>query len=232
MAKLSVRETKLASAVKRANQRLRELEKHGKVKKESSAYESIREKAKKGAEYLGKTNKGQLKFRTDISKMTSNQKRKLEEEVQKFLSAKTSTVKGIKKSRKKGFETVKKQKEDSDELIEKYKNEVIEELHITEEEYYDIWGSKAVENASKILSSSQIQQIILATPENTTKKEVIDAFKQAYWKNHDFIETIKEDFGYTLDKDSNVKPKKENEKEKEKEKKRKLKNSKLNKFRK
>lgn len=195
---------KLSSAVKRANQRLRELEKHGKIKKESNAYESIRKKAKDGALYLGKTGKGQVKFRTDITRMSEDERKQLEKEVNKFLSAKTSTVSGVKKSRSKGFKTVTEKKKETDALAEEYKSEIMEEMGITEEEYYDIWGSKAVENMGKLLSSSQIQQIILATPKNTSKKEVLDAFKQSYWKNHDFVETIREDFGYSLDKNSNI----------------------------
>lgn len=216
MAKLSLREVKLSSSVKRANQRLRELEKQGRAS-ESGAYGSIKEKSEKGASYLGKTRKGQIKFRTDIGKMTAYEKRELEHQVNKFLYAQTSTVKGIKKERKKGFETAKKRYSreytplietgvTETELSEVYKEDVMDEMGLTENEYYDLWGSQAVQNMSKLLGSERVQQVIMATPQNTSKEDVLNAFKKAEKENHDFIEMIEEDFGYSIDKNANVVP--------------------------
>lgn len=103
---MSLADTRLASAVKRANQRLRELEKQG-LTNESVAYQRTRKDLIDKKSYASSTKSGEVKFRTDISKLSSSEKRQLKKHVETFLGAKTSTVKGTKSTIKKQYEKFK-----------------------------------------------------------------------------------------------------------------------------
>lgn len=94
-ATFSERDVKLQMDVKRANQRLRELEKQG--MENSPAYAAVERLALVGDPAIARTGKGEIKFNTNIRKLTYNQRRHLEAEVNRFLSSETSTTKGVKK---------------------------------------------------------------------------------------------------------------------------------------
>lgn len=89
---------KIASKVKRANERLRRLEREG-LENISNAYNFINKESHDKASYLSTTGTGKVKFRTDIRKLAKSDIQtlnKLQAEVDKFLSYKTSTVGGVK----------------------------------------------------------------------------------------------------------------------------------------
>lgn len=137
MAKLSLQDTNLAQLVKKANQRLRQLEKSNKtfsnaymfVQKiemfQSGADMSPKDKAKvravahanpnaitrtQGKTVRGRvTEAGKIKFNTAISKMSKSEKANLRNLVEGFLSKGSSTVSGITKS----FATAKKTYEEN-----------------------------------------------------------------------------------------------------------------------
>ena len=99
-------DVKLTQDVKRANQRLRELERQN--MQNSPAYKAAERMAERGdkamtigthTENKGKANETKttvIKFNTNIRKLTYNQRRHLEATVKRFLEAESSTTKGAK----------------------------------------------------------------------------------------------------------------------------------------
>lgn len=105
MAKLTAEEVKLAGLAKRANQRLRQIEKDNQ-KQYSAAYEDTvamytNQLIQDDIHTMSLTKHGEVKFRTDISKMTAEEKSVLAANLESFLTAPTSGAKGIKKRREK-----------------------------------------------------------------------------------------------------------------------------------
>ena len=98
----SAADVKLTQDVKRANQRLRELEKQG--MENSPAYQAIERLVLSGdpATTTGTHRKKNgevetvIKFNTDIRHLSYSERRHLEAEVERFLNAETSTTKGYK----------------------------------------------------------------------------------------------------------------------------------------
>ena len=93
-AAFNAKDIKLTQDVKRANQRLRELEKQG--MQNSPAYRAIERLRLAGEPAIATTGKGQMKFSTNLRKMSAEERQHLREEVKKFLEAETSTTKGTK----------------------------------------------------------------------------------------------------------------------------------------
>lgn len=86
----------VSNYAKTANKRLRNIEGEG-LEDESAAYRSVRTFSRDGRTFMGKTKKGEFKFRTDVTKMDAETLRKEAMELDSFLfRSKTSTVKGIK----------------------------------------------------------------------------------------------------------------------------------------
>ena len=95
---------RINSMVKRANQRFRQLEKSN--MSYSSAYKYMINQLKAGRKYLTTDNKGRIKFRTDTSKLkkeSASSFNALVRNVEEFLNANTSTVKGVKNQYIKGL---------------------------------------------------------------------------------------------------------------------------------
>ena len=101
--------------VKRANQRLRELEKQG-LANESKAYQYIMKKANKNlasdtkVKMFSITRSGQIKFRTDLAKLKQENKnvyRAMLKNLEGFLEAKTSTKIGIEEAHRKSYKKFK-----------------------------------------------------------------------------------------------------------------------------
>ena len=101
--------------VKKANQRLRELEKQG-LANSSEAYQYIMNKANKNlagktkVKMFSTTAKGQIKFRTDLAtlkKANKNVYKALVKTVEGFIEAKTSTRIGISEKNKQTYESFK-----------------------------------------------------------------------------------------------------------------------------
>lgn len=101
--------------VKKANQRLRELEKQG-LANSSEAYQYIMNKANKNlagkskVKMFSTTAKGQIKFRTDLAtlkKANKNVYKALIKTVEGFVEAKTSTRTGISEKNKQTYESFK-----------------------------------------------------------------------------------------------------------------------------
>lgn len=89
---------------KRANTRLRALEKNG-LAETSPAYGEIEKFMFDKMEFIGKTYKGEVKFRTDTTDRSLQQLRKELKQIRKFLTAKTSTKIGIESVYKSAYES-------------------------------------------------------------------------------------------------------------------------------
>lgn len=122
-ASFSAQDVKLTQDIKRANQRLRELEKQGLIN--SPAYKAAERLAMIGdkamstgihTENKGKPNETKtkvIKFNTNVRSLNYNQRRHLQAEVERFLSAESSTSKGaraiVERARKAYNEKAKKE---------------------------------------------------------------------------------------------------------------------------
>lgn len=127
MAKLTTEDTRLASMVKRANTRLRQLESSNltnynaynfieKVYTMQTTPETLYTSERRKVSKVAMTNtmslttdsSGRIKFNTSISKLDTVQKANLRKLVSDFLNAPTSTVSGIKRGVKQAKETLEK----------------------------------------------------------------------------------------------------------------------------
>ena len=122
----------LDTLVKRANQRLAQLE-----KSELRTYNAYRYVEGIDKPYMKRIGE-RPRFRTDLSRMSDSELESMFREVDRFLNAKTSTVKGIKKAHEKAY------KQYAEHMKEKYKQD------ITMEEYGQIFELTQLEilNAS------------------------------------------------------------------------------------
>ena len=99
--------TKVASEAKRANTRLRAIEKANLTK--TSAYENVRRMGFDDSKYIAYTKKGEIKFRTDVSKMSESELKEHQRVIEDFLQSKSSKVGEIKKRRQQAYDKWKKE---------------------------------------------------------------------------------------------------------------------------
>lgn len=154
---LSEADVKLTSDVKRANQRLRELEKQG--MENSPAYKAVERLAYFGDKAMGRTGSGQIKFRTDVSHMDYNERRHLEAEVRHFLESETSTTKGVKEVRKRAESSY---KEKGEKTRKKYQEnrEKYDDKDVNWAEWLNMWGTAIAKEYKKMYGSDFTQIII------------------------------------------------------------------------
>lgn len=136
--------TKVASEAKRANTRLRAIEKANLTK--TSAYQNIRRMGFDDSKHIAYTKKGEIKFRTDVSKMTESELKEHQRVIEDFLQSKSSKVGEIKKRRQQAYDKWKKEKERQGQNIDMDVNEFSEfwELSIIKK-LKDAYGSEEVE---------------------------------------------------------------------------------------
>ena len=136
--------TKVANEAKRANTRLRAIEKANLTK--TSAYENVRRMGFDDSKNISYTKKGEIKFRTDVSKMTETELKEHQRIIEDFLESKSSKAGEIKKRRQQAYDKWKKEKErqgqnvdmDVDEFSEFWELSIIKKLK-------DAYGSEEVE---------------------------------------------------------------------------------------
>lgn len=138
--------SRINSMVKRANQRFRQLEKSNLTY--SSAYKYMLNQLKSGRQYLTTDSKGRIKFRTDVSRLKKQNVTSfnaLVKNVETFLNANTSTVKGVKNQYNKAFESFKK----SHNVNQNY----------TYEEFSELFQSSAIQQAMGVYGSDVVIEI-------------------------------------------------------------------------
>lgn len=145
--RMSAEDVQLTQDVKRANQRLRQLEKDG--LENSPAYKAAERLALSGAGYMSRTGKGEIKFSTDIRHLSPTQRMALREQVERFLAAKTSTKSGIKEVK----ENVKKYSERArDDGVN------LDDIDLTEA--LNIWDTAIVRQYVRMYGSHETNYIV------------------------------------------------------------------------
>ena len=169
--------TKVANEAKRANTRLRSIEKANLTK--TSAYENVRRMGFDGSKSISYTKNGEIKFRTDVSKMSELELKEHQRIIEDFLQSKSSKVGEIKKRRQQAYDKWKKEKERQGQKIDMDVNEFSEfwELSIIKK-LKDAYGSVEVEvmvlsyGESTVIETIQEMEKEGLNPYNTTIQEL------------------------------------------------------------
>lgn len=153
--------TKVANEAKRANTRLRAIEKAKLTK--SSAYENVRRLGFDGSKNIAYTKKGEIKFRTDVSKMTESELKEHQRVIEDFLQSKSSKVGEIKKRRKQAYDKWKKEKERQGQTID-----------IDIDEFSEFWELSNIKKLKDNLGSDEVELLVSQYGE----KNVMETLKE------------------------------------------------------
>lgn len=166
----------VATLAKRANQRLREIEKQG-LTKASNAYRYIETLANDKKQYTSTTKKGEIKFDTSLSKKSYNELSEEYAKLNTFLNeSKTSTIKGIKAKYQKAYDTFKENNPN---------------VQISFDEYGDLWRAKQIDKAVNMFGSNQAVKIYEQNDSDIVDK-VIEQMDENQHTYSDFLEKLNE----------------------------------------
>ena len=153
--------TKVASEAKRANTRLRAIEKANLTK--TSAYENIRRMGFDDSKHIAYTKKGEIKFRTDVSKMSESELKEHQRVIEDFLLSKSSKAGEIKKRRQRAYDKWKKEKERQGQNIDMDVNE-----------FSEFWELSIIKKLKDAYGSEEVELMVLSYGEST----VIETIKE------------------------------------------------------
>ena len=153
--------TKVASEAKRANTRLRAIEKANLTK--TSAYENVRRMGFDDSKNIAYTKKGEIKFRTDVSKMSESELKEHQRVIEDFLQSKSSKVGEIKKRRQQAYDKWKKEKERQGQNIDMDVNE-----------FSEFWELSIIKKLKDAYGSEEVEYMVLTYGEST----VIETIKE------------------------------------------------------
>lgn len=149
--------TQAGVLAKRANQRLREIEKQG-LQGVSNAYKYVERSAKKDKRFwTAKTSKGQIKFNTNFRKMSDKQIREAIRQMRGFSEAKTSRTKGVRKKLEK--------------LTQKFNEKT--GLGLNTGEFSDIMSENLTQELFKQFSPSDVTMLFRENPDAARSSEEI-----------------------------------------------------------
>lgn len=160
---------KFTSDIKRANQRLRELEKQGLTS--SPSYRAIETFLIDKRSFVTVTKKGAVKFRTDLKKIQKDPDafRELQKNVKKFLESKTSTTKGVKATYKKSYE--------------RYKEKTGH--NVSYNDFVSIWDNAITQHLLGSIGSTQIIKIYKESDSNGLTVEETNQIIEKYIENNE-----------------------------------------------
>ena len=138
---------KVASEAKRANTRLRALEKANLTK--TSAYENVRRMGFDDSKHIAYTKNGEIKFRTDVSKMSESELKEHQRVIEDFLQSKSSKVGEIKKRRQKAYDKWKKEKERQGQNID-----------MDVDEFSEFWELSNIKKLKDSLGSDEVELLV------------------------------------------------------------------------
>ena len=153
--------TKVANEAKRANTRLRAIEKAKLTK--TSAYENVRRLGFDGSKNIAYTKKGEIKFRTDVSKMSESELKEHQRVIEDFLQSKSSKVGEIKKRRQQAYDKWKKEKERQGQTID-----------IDIDDFSEFWELSNIKKLKDNLGSDEIELLVSQYGE----KNVMETLKE------------------------------------------------------
>ena len=157
--------TKVANEAKRANTRLRALEKENLTK--TSAYENVRRMGFDGSNSISYTKNGEIKFRTDVSKMTESELKEHQRIIEDFLQSKSSKVGEIKKRRQKAYNKWKKEKERQGQNIDMDVNE-----------FSEFWELSIIKKLKDAYGSVEVEVMVLSYGESTVIETIEEMEKE------------------------------------------------------
>ena len=176
--------TKVASEAKRANTRLRAIEKANLTN--TSAYENVRRMGFDDSKYISYTKKGEIKFRTDVSKMSESELKEHQQIIEDFLQSKSSKVGEIKKRRQKAYDKWKKEKERQGQKIDMDVNE-----------FSEFWELSIIKKLKDAYGSVEVEVMVLTYGESTVietiqemEKEGLNPYNMSIQEIHNRMENF------------------------------------------
>ena len=157
--------TKVASEAKRANTRLRAIEKANLTK--TSAYENVRRMGFDDSKHIAYTKNGEIKFRTDVSKMTEQELKEHQRVIEDFLQSKSSKVGEIKKRRQQAYDKWKKEKERQGQNIDMDVNE-----------FSEFWELSIIKKLKDAYGSEEVEYMVLTYGESTVIETITEMEKE------------------------------------------------------
>lgn len=153
--------TKVANEAKRANTRLRAIEKAKLTK--TSAYENVQRLGFDGSKNIAYTKKGEIKFRTDVSKMSESELKEHQRIIEDFLQSKSSKVGEIKKRRQQAYDKWKKEKERQGQTVD-----------IDIDDFSEFWELSNIKKLKDNLGSDEVELLVSQYGE----KNVMETLKE------------------------------------------------------
>lgn len=139
--------TKVANEAKRANTRLRALEKAKLTN--TSAYENVRRLGFDDSKHIAYTKSGEIKFRTDVSKMSETELKEHQRVIEDFLQSKSSKAGEIKKRRQQAYDKWKKEKERQGQIID-----------MDVDEFSEFWELSNIKKLKDNLGSDEVELLV------------------------------------------------------------------------
>ena len=176
--------TKVANEAKRANTRLRAIEKANLTK--TSAYENVRRMGFDDSKHIAYTKNGEIKFRTDVSKMSESELKEYQRVIEDFLQSKSSKVGEIKKRRQQAYNKWKKEKERQGQNIDMDVNE-----------FSEFWELSIIKKLKNAYGSEEVEYMIITYGESTVietiqemEKEGLNPYNMSIQEIHNRMENF------------------------------------------
>ena len=176
--------TKVANEAKKANTRLRAIEKANLTN--TSAYENVRRMGFDDSKNIAYTKKGEIKFRTDVSKMSESELKEHQRVIEDFLQSKSSKVGEIKKRRQKAYDKWKKEKERQGQNIDMDVNE-----------FSEFWELSIIKKLKEAYGSVEVEVMVLSYGESTVietiqemEKEGLNPYNMSIQELHNRMENF------------------------------------------
>ena len=157
--------TKVASEAKRANTRLRAIEKANLTN--TSAYENVRRMGFDDSKHIAYTKNGEIKFRTDVSKMSESELKEHQRVIEDFLQSKSSKVGEIKKRRQQAYDKWKKEKERQGQNIDMDVNE-----------FSEFWELSIIKKLKNAYGSEEVEYMVRTYGESTVIETITEMEKE------------------------------------------------------
>lgn len=157
--------TKVANEAKRANTRLRAIEKAKLTK--TSAYENVQRLGFDDSKNIAYTKKGEIKFRTDVSKMSESELKEHQRVIEDFLQSKSSKVGEIKKRRQRAYDKWKKEKERQGQKVDMDVNE-----------FSEFWELSIIKKLKNAYGSTEVEFMRLTYGESTVIETIQEMEKE------------------------------------------------------
>lgn len=174
---------------KRANQRLRELERTLKDPMSSNAYRQIRDFAEDNRSFMSITSNGEFKFKTAFKKMSLEDLKEEIKQLDTFLfEAKTSTVKGAKAHYKKIKDSIANSPSEgkTQRVKDYFKN-------MDEDEFNEFWRYAGIQSLWAMYGSDETVKIIEAAVEkDLSMKQINNMVTDAINKGKETIQDLEE----------------------------------------